>query len=127
MMTIFGYFALLTILIACMGLFGVSSFIIQQRTKEVGIRKTLGAETRQIVYLLSKDFGLLVLVSITLAGPVAWVLMSRWLGEFAFPIPMPWYAFILASATSLSIALLTTGYHSVRAARANPVEALRHE
>jgi putative ABC transport system permease protein len=127
MMQIFGYFSILTILIACMGLFGVASFVTQQRTKEVGIRKTLGADTGQIVYLLSRDFAVLVLISILIAAPLSWLGMTIWLEGFAYPTQMPVYAFGLAGLASLAIALLTTGYHAIKAARSNPVHALRHE
>ncbi|MDX2247866.1 MAG: ABC transporter permease [Bacteroidia bacterium] len=127
MMTIFGYFSLITIIIACMGLFGVSSFITQQRTKEIGIRKILGADTRQLVYLLSRDFGILVLVAIIIASPITWFAMSQWLAGFVFPVVMPSYAFFVAGITSLCIALFTTSYHSLRTAKANPAEALRNE
>ncbi|MEZ4827488.1 MAG: FtsX-like permease family protein [Bacteroidia bacterium] len=127
MMAIFGYFSLLTILIACMGLFGVSSFITQQRTREIGIRKILGADTRQLVYLLSRDFGLLVLVAIVIAGPVTWIAMDKWLSGFSFPVRMPVYAYFIAGFASLSIALVTTSYHSIRTAGANPAKALRNE
>ncbi|MCB0839637.1 MAG: ABC transporter permease [Bacteroidetes bacterium] len=127
MMQIFGYFSILTILIACMGLFGVASFVTQQRTKEVGIRKTLGAENSQIVYLLSRDFAVLVIIAILIAAPVSWFGMSNWLSDFAYPTDMPVYAFGLAGMVSFAIALLTTGYHSLKAARSNPVHSLRHE
>ena len=127
MMSIFGYFSILTILIACMGLFGVASFVTQQRIKEVGIRKTLGAANGQIVYLLSRDFAILVIVSICIAAPISWYGMSNWLQDFAYPTEMPLYAFLLAGLASFGIALFTTGYHSLKAARSNPVHALRHD
>lgn len=127
MMTIFGYFSLITIVIACMGLFGVSSFITQQRTREIGIRKILGAETGQLVFLLSRDFGVLVLVAMVIASAVTWRAMTSWLTGFPFPVKMPVYAFLVAGIASLCIALLTTSYHSLRTAKANPADALRNE
>ncbi|MEZ4775843.1 MAG: ABC transporter permease [Bacteroidia bacterium] len=127
MMTIFGYFSLITIVIACMGLFGVSSFITQQRTREIGIRKILGAETRQLVFLLSRDFGVLVLIAMCIASAITWRAMAFWLTGFPFPADMPLYAFFVAGFASLCIALLTTSYHSLRTAKANPADALRNE
>ena len=130
MMAIFGYFTLLTILIACMGLFGLASFLTQQRTKEIGIRKALGAGTENILLLLSREFAILVAVSIALAAVLAGVGMNYWLETFAFRISI-WVVgapiILLAGLLSFAIAMLTTSYHALRAARANPVDALRHE
>ncbi len=127
MMAIFGYFTVLTILIACMGLFGLSAFITQQRTKEIGIRKVLGAENSQILYLLSKDFFLLILIALVLASGGAWYGMAQWLEGFAYHTSIHWYYFLLAGFGALLIAFLTTSFHALRAAKSNPVEALKYE
>lgn len=127
LMSLFTYFSLLTIFIACMGLFGLASFITQQRTKEIGIRKTLGAETSSIIYLISKDFAWMVMVAVAIAVPLSYAGIRQWLSGFAYPVDMPWLVFCIAGVLALSIALATTSYHAVRAARSNPVDALRHD
>lgn len=118
---------LLAIAIACLGLLGLSAFIIQQRTKEVGIRKVLGATVAGITGLLAKDFLKLVVVSIFIASPVAYWLMNQWLSDFAYRIEMQWWMFALAGAGALALAFLTVSFLSVKAALANPVESLRSE
>ncbi|MFM9949609.1 MAG: FtsX-like permease family protein [Saprospiraceae bacterium] len=118
---------LLAIVIACMGLLGLSAFIIQQRTKEVGIRKVLGATVAGITGLLAKDFLKLVVVSILIASPVAYWLMKQWLADFAYRIEMQWWMFASAGAGALALAFLTVSFLSVKAALANPVESLRSE
>lgn len=123
----FGIFALLGILTACLGLFGLSVFMAEKRTKEIGIRKVLGATVQQVVALLSKDFLKLVLIAILLGAPVAWYLMSRWLENFAYHINVQWWMLLLAGGLALAIALLTVSIHAIRAAVANPIEALRDE
>lgn len=125
MLTVFGYFAGLTILIACLGLFGLASFTAEQRTKEIGIRKVLGSSTANIVLLLSKDFALLVLVAIVLASPVAWYGMSQWLQDFAYRIDLSWWIFALAAVIALVIALATVSFQAVKAALLDPVKAIR--
>ncbi|TPE44384.1 ABC transporter permease [Pontibacter mangrovi] len=125
MLTVFGYFAGLTILIACLGLFGLASFTAEQRTKEIGIRKVLGSSTGNIVMLLSRDFALLVLISIVLATPVAWYGMSRWLQDFAYRIDLSWWIFALAGALALVVALATVSFQAVKAALLDPVKAIR--
>ena len=127
LMTLFTAFSWLTILIACMGLFGLASFIARQRTKEIGIRKVLGADRWQILRLMVRDFLVLVAVALGIASLVAWLAMGRWLSEFAFATPMPWYAYLVAGLAALLMALLATAYQSLRVAQANPVESLRHE
>lgn len=130
MMAIFGYFTVLTILIACMGLFGLASFLTQQRTKEIGIRKVMGAGTENILTLLSKDFALLVVISILLAIPIAGAGMYLWLDTFAYRIELATVGLsvsVIAGLLSFTIAMLTTSYHALRAASANPIDALRHE
>ncbi|MCK5329051.1 MAG: FtsX-like permease family protein, partial [Candidatus Latescibacteria bacterium] len=125
--TIFGYFALLAVFIACLGLFGLASFATEQRTKEIGIRKILGASVSGIVLLLSKEFTKLVLVSNLIAWPVAYWAMNRWLQDFAYRIPIGVETFVLAGVLALIIALLTVSFQAVKAATANPVQALRYE
>ena len=124
---IFSYFTFLAILIACLGLFGLASFTAEQRTKEIGIRKALGASVSEIIFLLSKEFTRWVLVANIIAWPLAYFAMNRWLQNFANRINIGIGTFILAALLALVIALLTVGYQAVRAARANPVEALRYE
>jgi len=124
---LFNVFALLSIFISCLGLFGLVSFTTAQRTKEIGIRKVLGATVSSIVALLSKDFLKLVLVAFVLAVPVAYYAMSRWLEDFAYRIELGPGVFLLAGSAALVIALATVGVHAVRAALANPVESLRYE
>ena len=124
---IFAYFTFLAILIACLGLFGLTSFTAEQRTKEIGIRKTLGASVSEIILLLSKEFIRWVLVANIIAWPLAYFAMNRWLQNFAYHISIGIGTFILAASMALIIALLTVGYQAVRAARANPVDSLRYE
>ena len=127
--TLLGYFALLTIFIACLGLFGLASFTAEQRTKEIGVRKTLGASVPGIVLLLSKEFTRLVVVAFIVAAPVALWAMSQWLGGFAYRMELAqsWWIVAAAGLSALLIAWLTVGYQSVKAALTNPVEALRYE
>ncbi|MFD1187090.1 ABC transporter permease [Pontibacter rugosus] len=125
MLTVFGYFAGLTILIACLGLFGLASFTAEQRTKEIGIRKVLGSSTGSIVMLLSKDFALLVVLAILVASPIAWYAMSKWLQDFAYRIHLSWWMFALAAVLALVIALATVSFQAIRAALLDPVKAIR--
>ncbi len=118
---------LLAIAIACMGLLALSAFIIQQRTKEIGIRKVLGATVAGITGLLAKDFLALVGVSILIASPFAYWLMDQWLADFAYRIEIQWWMFALAGAGAVAVAFITISFQSVRAALANPVESLRSE
>jgi putative ABC transport system permease protein len=124
---IFSYFTLLAIFIACLGLFGLASFTAEQRTKEIGIRKALGASITGIIMLLSKEFTKWVLLANIIAWPIAYVAMNRWLQNFAYRINMGLGTFILAALLALIIALLTVGYQAIKTARANPVESLRYE
>jgi len=124
---LFTAFSILAILIACLGLFGLASFLIQQRTKEVGIRKVLGASVPGIVALLSKDFARLVLVSMVIAWPVAYLVARAWLQDFAYRISIPWGLFLTAGLVALAIAFLTVSYQSIKAATADPVKSLRYE
>jgi putative ABC transport system permease protein len=124
---LFGAFAGIAIGIACLGLFGLAAFTAGQRTREIGVRKVLGASVGSIVALLSKDFLKLVAVAFVVAVPVAYYFMDRWLDAFAYRIEMGPGVFLLAGALSLLIALLTVSYQSVRAAVADPVDSLRYE
>ena len=124
---IFTVFASLALFIGCMGLFGLATFTAEQRTKEIGIRKVLGASATAIVTLLSKDFLKLVLIALLIAGPLAYYFMSRWLQDFAYRINIEWWMFAAAGLTTVAIALLTVSWQAIKAAVANPVKALRSE
>ena len=124
---VFGMFTLVAILVACLGLFGLAAFTVQQRNKEIGIRKVLGASIPGIASLLAKDFLTLVLLSIVVATPVAWYLLNGWLQDFAYRIQLSWWMFALAGMAAILIALLTVGFQSIKAALANPVKSLRSE
>jgi putative ABC transport system permease protein len=117
----------LSIVIACLGLFALSAFMAEQRFKEIGVRKVLGASVANIVVLLSKDFLQLVLLSVVIASPVAWYVMNHWLEGFAYKITIEWWVFALTGAVALSIALLTVSVQSIKAALMNPVKSLRSE
>ncbi len=124
---LFGYFSILAILIACLGLFGLAAFTTEQRTKEIGVRKTLGATVGGIVLLLSTDLLKLIAVAFVVGAPLAYLVMNRWLEDFAVQVEMSWGIFLLVGLTTLGIAWLTVGYHAVRAALSDPVKALRYE
>jgi putative ABC transport system permease protein len=124
---IFTTFSALAILIACLGLFGLVAFTTVQRTKEIGIRKVLGAPVSTIVLMLSKDFLKLVVIAFVIACPLAWYVMSRWLQDFAYRIELEWWVFALAGVLALVIALFTVSFQSIKAALANPVKSLRNE
>ncbi|QJW91471.1 FtsX-like permease family protein [Spirosoma taeanense] len=121
------YFAVLAIFIACLGLFGLAMFTAEQRTKEIGVRKVLGASITSIVSLLSRDFLRLVLIAILIATPIAWYTMSRWLQDFVYRIDIEWWMFALAGFLSIAIALLTVSFQSIKAALMDPVKSLRTE
>jgi putative ABC transport system permease protein len=125
--TITFYFSFLAVLIGCLGLFGMASFTAEQRTKEIGIRKVLGASVPGIVRLLAKEFVLLVIIANLIALPVAYFAMNRWLQSFAYRMGIHPIIFVLAAAISLSIALTTVSYQAIRAALTNPVDSLRYE
>lgn len=122
-----GYFSVLAIFIACLGLFALVSFTAEQRTKEIGIRKVLGAPVRSIVNLLSKEFLKLVLISNVLAWPVTWLLMSSWLDNFAYRINMGLVVYLVSGLAGLLVALLTVSFHALKAAYSNPVKAIKYE
>ncbi len=122
-----GVFGLLSILVSCLGLFGLAAFTTEQRTKEIGIRKVLGASIAGITGLLAKDFLKLVLIAILIASPIAYHFMNLWLADFAYRIDIPWWMFVLAALLAVGIAFLTVSFQSVRAALANPIKSLRSE
>jgi putative ABC transport system permease protein len=127
MSKIFGYASFLAIFISCLGLIGLSSFMTERRTKEIGIRKVNGAKSFEIFSLLSKEYLILIIISILLTSPIAWYAMHRWLQNFAYRITISWWIFALAGASALLIALLTVSFQSYKAASKNPVDALRYE
>jgi putative ABC transport system permease protein len=121
------YSAILAILIACLGLFGLASFMAEQRTKEIGIRKVLGSSISGITIMLSKEFVKWVIVANIIAWPISYFLMNKWLQNYAYKISISWWIFGLAGLISFIIALLTVSYQSIKAARSNPVNSLRYE
>ena len=124
---IVGWAGSISIILACLGLFGLSALTAANRTKEIGIRKIMGASTSSIVELLSKDFLKLVIISLTIASPIVWWLMNRWLQDFAYRVPISWWVFPFVGICAIAIALLTVGFQAIRAAIANPVQSLRTE
>jgi putative ABC transport system permease protein len=120
-------FASLAILIACLGLFGLASFTASQRTKEIGIRKVMGASAPRIMYLLSKQFIKWILIANLIAWPVAYFTMSKWLQNFAYRIDVHIWMFVLSTFVALLIALITVSYQTIKAARTHPVNSLRYE
>jgi putative ABC transport system permease protein len=119
--------ALATIFIACLGLFGLATYTAQQRVKEIGIRKVLGASIPHLAALLSKDFLKLVFIANGIAFPLAWWATDRWLQEFAYRIEVKGWVFVLAGVSAIIIALLTVSFQAIKAALANPVKSLRTE
>ncbi len=124
---LFSLFSILTLLIACLGLFGLSAYMAEQRTKEIGIRKVLGASIPGILYLYSKEFLLCVLISNVIAWPAAWIVMNNWLRNFVYRTGMGWDIFVISGFTAVIITIITISYHSVKAFSANPVNSLRYE
>ncbi|HYE56279.1 MAG TPA: FtsX-like permease family protein, partial [Chitinophagaceae bacterium] len=124
---VFSTFSTLAILLACLGLFGLTAYAVVQRTKEIGIRKILGASVANIIALLSKDFLLLVIIAIVVASPLAWYAADRWLQDFTYRINIEWWVFGIAGTGALVIALLTISVQAIKAALANPVKSLRTE
>lgn len=118
-------FAVLALFIACLGLFGLAAFTAVQRTKEIGVRKTLGASTSSIVKLLSRDFLQLLLIAAALAFPLTWWIMDRWLNHFAYHVGISIWVFVLTGGAIVVIALATVSLHAFKAATANPVKSLR--
>jgi len=124
---IFFYITFIAIFIACLGLFGLSSFITEQRTKEIGIRKVLGASVSGIVGMLSRDFLKLIVIAAVIAFPLAWWAMHQWLQDFVYRISIGWWVFVAAAGISLLIALITVSSQAIKAAITNPVKSLRTE
>jgi putative ABC transport system permease protein len=125
--TLFNYFAGMAILISCLGLLGLAAYTAQVRTREIGVRKVLGASVTGVIGLLAKDFIKLVLVAIVVATPLAWYAMTNWLNAFAYRIPINWTVFVLAACIAIIIAFVTISFQSIKAALANPVKSLRSE
>ncbi len=125
--TLAALFGGLTILIACLGLFGLATYMAENRVKEIGVRKVLGASIGNITGLLSKEFLILVIIAIIAASPVAWYAMHVWLKDYEYHTPVYWWVFALAGVTAIAIALLTVSYQAIKAAVANPVKSLRSE
>ncbi|MBU1370745.1 MAG: ABC transporter permease [Bacteroidetes bacterium] len=122
-----GYFAVLAIFLACIGLMGIASFMLARRTKEIGIRKVNGAGVSEIIQMLNLSFVKWIAVAFVIATPIAWYSMDKWLANFAYQTPLSWWIFVLSGAITLSIVLVTVSWLTYRAARRNPVEALRYE
>jgi putative ABC transport system permease protein len=124
---LFSTFAVLAIIICCLGLFGLSAYTASQRIKEIGIRKVLGASVMNITSMLSKDFLKLVILAVLIVSPVAWIAMNKWLESFAYRVNVSWWVFVIAGLIALLIALITVSYQAIKAAIANPVKSLRTE
>ncbi len=120
-------FSFLAILISCMGLLGLTMFTAEQRRKEIGVRKVIGASVRDIVTMLSKDILKLVVLSAMIATPVAWAAMDNWLQDYAYRITIGWWIFLAAGFIAVGIALATVSFQALKAALANPVKSLRGE
>jgi hypothetical protein len=125
--TLLKYFAILAVFVACLGLFGLASFMAEKRTKEIGIRKVLGASIAQVARLLCKEFFILVVVANVIAWPAAYFIMNKWLQSYAYRAEMGFFVFIGAMLLALLVAILSVGYQALRAARANPADSLRYE
>lgn len=119
--------SMIAILVACLGLFGLATYIAEQRTKEIGIRKVLGASVTGVIKMLSMDFLKLVSIAFVVAVPIAWYAMNSWLQEFAYRIELEWWVFALAGLIVLLIALITVSSQAIKAALMNPVKSLRTE
>ncbi len=120
-------FTSIAIFIGCLGLFGLATFMINQKNKEIGVRKVLGASVEGIVLLFSKEYVKLIGIGFVLAAPVSWFVMDQWLSDFAYRIDMSAWIFLAGAGVTLLIAILTVGYRSLKAAMANPVKSLRYE
>jgi putative ABC transport system permease protein len=125
--TLFGIFSILSIFVACLGLFGLIAYTVERRTKEIGVRKVLGATIEDLVALLSKDLVKLVIIAAVIAFPIAGFAMTQWLQDFVYRTNINWWIFLLAGAISLLIALSTLSFQAIKAAMANPVKSLRSE
>jgi ABC-type antimicrobial peptide transport system permease subunit len=120
-------FAFLAIFISCLGLLGLAMFTAEQKTKEIGIRKVLGASIPSLFVLLSREFLVFVIIAMLIASPIAWYAMEQWLEEYAYKINISWWMFVIAGFAALVIALLTVSFQAIRAAIANPATSLRSE
>jgi putative ABC transport system permease protein len=127
MMKVFTYFSIISIIISCLGLYALITFTLEQRVKEIGIRKVMGAGIFNIVLMMAKDFVVLVCVAILIAFPVSWYFMHSWLQDFANRIDMAWWMFMLAAGISVLVAGITLSLKTLKAASANPVNSLRYE
>jgi putative ABC transport system permease protein len=120
-------FTSLAVIVACLGLFALSAFMIEQRGKEISIRIVLGAPVGSILRLLSQNFVLLVSISFVIAAPIAWYLMNKWLQDYVYKVDITWDVFVVTGISALAIALLTIGYQSIKASMINPVSNLKSE
>jgi putative ABC transport system permease protein len=121
------FFAALAIFISCLGIFGMASFVAEQRIKEIGVRKVLGASVFNLWKLLSKDFVLLVVVSLLIASPLAFYFMHRWLQDYDYRTDISWWVFAIAGMSALLVTILTVSFQAIKAATANPVKSLKEE
>jgi putative ABC transport system permease protein len=125
--TLFNAFAIVAIFVSCLGLFGLAAFAAEQRTKEIGIRKVLGASVSSITLLLSSDFLKLVCIAFIVACPLSYYFMSKWLQDFAYHINIEWWFYAIIGLLIIAVAIATVGYQSIRAALTNPVKSLKAE
>ena len=121
------FFAIVGIIISCLGLYGLAAFATERRTKELGVRKVMGASVGEIIGLVSREYLIIVFIAYVISYPVAWYFMSRWLDSFAFHVNLSILTFIISAGISLVLAILTVSYFALKAARTNPVESLRYE
>jgi putative ABC transport system permease protein len=117
----------ITIFISCMGLFGIALFSAEKRSKEISIRRVLGANISAIIAMLTKDILVLIIIAAVIASPIAWYFMEQWLRDFVYRVSISWWVFVLSAVGALLIALLTIGYQAIKAAFASPVKSLRAE
>jgi hypothetical protein len=125
--SLFQVFSIVAMLISCLGLWGLITFTAQRRTKEIGIRKVLGATASSIIVMLSREFFFLVIISLAIAAPLVYYGIDQWLDEFAFRVPIGWQSFVVAGAVSIALALITVGIQSLRATFTNPASVLKSE
>jgi putative ABC transport system permease protein len=120
-------FAVLAVIIACLGLFGLTTYMAEQRTKEIGVRKVLGATVNNIVMMLSKDFLVLIVIATLVAFPFAWWAMNKWLEDFEYRVAVGWWIFAISGLLAILVALCTISFQAIKAALSNPVKSLRTE